>query len=121
MDEERRSMESRVSRLEQQVETHEGDIRRLLPMSVQVGQMEVRLEQMKHGLDQAISELKDFRRQQDEREEAREQLEETRRQQEIERVRDDRRQRRNQMWAIVGTVLTTGMLIVASLGLLLPS
>lgn len=96
-------MESRVSRLEQQVETHEGDIRRFAPIMVEVAENRVRMEQMKHGLDSAIQELKDFRLDQERREEG------------------QRKERKRDRWAMVGTVLTTGMLIVAAIGLLVPT
>lgn len=96
-------MESRVSRLEQQVETHEGDIRRLMPMSVQVGQMEVRMEQLTHRLEAAIQELKDFRAEQTGRED------------------EQRKERKRDRWATVMAMLATGSLIVGAIALLVPS
>jgi uncharacterized coiled-coil protein SlyX len=103
VDNERRSMESRVARLEQQVETHEGDIRRLMPMSVQVGQMEVRIEQMQHSLGSAVEEIKKFRIDQDARED------------------DQRRERKKDRWAFVTAMLMTGTLVVGAIALLVPS
>lgn len=113
-------MESRVARLEQQVESHEGDIRRVMPMFVEVAENRVRMEQMKSGLDQAVHELREFREQQETREAVRRKEESERDAEQRERDVEQRKERKRDRQWMVGAILATGMLIVASIALLVP-